>query len=552
MTSPTQLPSWKALEKQAKKASNVSISSLFEQDQNRFEKYAIELPYMVVDYSKNRIDQDVKSLLIKLADESELVKWRSRFFNAEPINKTEQRPVLHMALRGSVDESLTIDNENVSELVNTELAGVKNFVRQVRSGEWRGYTGKWITDVVTLGVGGSNLGPQMVSEALKGYSDNRLNVHYVSNADGVQINNVLTTLNPHTTLFIVSSKTFTTAETMRNANTAKRWLEQSGATQGDIKNHFVAVTANLEKATEFGIGADNIFSMWDWVGGRFSLWSSIGLPIALELGFDVFAQLLEGANMMDKHFISAPFENNAPVMLALVGIWNSTFLGRGSHAILPYDQSLHMLPAYLQQAEMESNGKSVRWGGDKVDYSTCPILWGQLGINGQHAFYQLLHQGTQVVPADFIGSVESVDPVDGHHDLLMANFFAQTQALMQGVDEQQVAAQLRAGGTDESRIADLVTHKVHQGNRPSNTILLDKITPQSVGALIAMYEHKIFVQGIIWQVCSFDQWGVELGKMLAKGIEQELHDNTENKQHDSSTKNLIDRYKSVKTKNRKK
>ncbi|ROS01422.1 glucose-6-phosphate isomerase [Sinobacterium caligoides] len=546
MSSPSQLSSWKALEVLAQKSADVSLSSLFEKDPERFDKYAIELPYMLLDYSKNRIDDEVKSRLIELAEQSDLVKWRSRFFNAESINKTEQRPVLHMALRGSVDESLRIDEDNISELVNNELAAVKNFVRQVRSGEWRGYTGKWITDVVTLGVGGSNLGPQMISEALRGYSDNRFQVHYVSNADGVQINNALTTLNPHTTLFIISSKTFTTAETMRNANTAKHWLEQCGANQGDIKNHFVAVTADAARATRFGISADNIFSMWDWVGGRFSLWSSIGLPIALELGFDMFARLLDGANMMDKHFQTAPFAENAPVMLALVGIWNSTFLGRGSHAILPYDQSLHMLPAYLQQAEMESNGKSVRWSGEKVDYSTCPILWGQLGINGQHAFYQLLHQGTQVVPADFIGSVESVDPVDGHHDLLMANFFAQTQALMDGVNERQVADQLRAGGTEEERIAELVTHKVHQGNRPSNTILLDKITPESIGALVAMYEHKIFVQGVIWQVCSFDQWGVELGKMLAKRIEKELHDETLNPDHDSSTRNLIDRYKRVK------
>ncbi|MCJ8321618.1 MAG: glucose-6-phosphate isomerase, partial [Colwellia sp.] len=383
------------------------------------------------------------------------------------------------------------------------------------------------------------LGPQMVTEALKQYSDNSVNVHYVSNVDGTQIANILRPLNPEKVLFIVSSKTFTTTETMTNAKTAMKWLVSSSFDQSAIAKHFIAVSSNKKNATEFGIAPENIFDMWDWVGGRFSLWSAIGLPIAIDLGFERFIELLEGADEIDRHFYETPLEQNAPVILALLSLWNCTFLGAQSQAILPYDQPLHMLSAYLQQAEMESNGKSVNWQGESIDYSTVPSIWGELGINGQHAFYQYLHQSNNIVPADFIGSVESVTPVQGHHQTLMANFFAQTQALMQGVDEQQVRADLKAKGRTPEYIDKVAPHKVHKGNRPSNTILMKRISPRSIGSLIALYEHKIFTQGILLQICSFDQWGVELGKGLANSIEVELEENDISANHDSSTKGLM-------------
>ncbi|MBA6417731.1 glucose-6-phosphate isomerase, partial [Colwellia sp. 6M3] len=422
----------------------------------------------------------------------------------------------------------------------------KTFSEKVRQGLWSGYSGKRITDVVNIGVGGSNLGPQMVTEALDQYSDNSVNVHYVSNVDGTQIANVLRPLNPEKVLFIVSSKTFTTTETMTNARTAMKWLVSSSFDQSAIAQHFVAVSSNKKNAMEFGIAEENIFDMWDWVGGRFSLWSAIGLPIAIDLGFERFIELLEGAHEIDQHFCNTPLAENAPVILALLSVWNCTFLGAQSQAILPYDQTLHMLSAYLQQAEMESNGKSVSWDGDSISYPTVPSIWGELGINGQHAFYQYLHQSNNVVPADFIGSVESVTPVHGHHETLMANFFAQTQALMQGVNETQVRADLKAKGRTQDYIDKVAPHKVHKGNRPTNTILMKRISPRSLGSLIAMYEHKIFVQGIILQICSFDQWGVELGKGLANNIQAELSSGNLNNQHDSSTIGLINFYQSYK------
>ncbi|WP_085298311.1 glucose-6-phosphate isomerase [Cognaticolwellia mytili] len=547
MSSRQLLPSWKKLAKHADNMKLQHMNDLFATDENRFDKFSIELPNMLLDYSKNLIDSETKQSLIELANECELAAWRNKMFSGEKINKTEDRAVLHTALRGSVDEDLVLDGKNISQQVNDQLEKMANFVEQVRQGRWLGYSGKRITDIVNIGVGGSNLGPQMVTEALKNYSDNCVNVHYVSNVDGAQIAEILRPLEPEKVLFIVSSKTFTTTETMTNAKTAINWLTAASFDEKSVAKHFVAVTANTENAMSFGIKQENIFDMWDWVGGRFSLWSAIGLAIALDLGFDKFKQLLAGANAMDKHFVEAPFEQNMPVIMALLSVWNTTFLGAKSQAILPYDQTLHMLAAYLQQAEMESNGKSVTWDGSEISYPTVPSIWGELGINGQHAFYQYLHQSNNVVPADFIGSVASVTPIKGHHETLMANFFAQTQALMTGVDEQQVREDLQAKGRTADYIDKVAPHKVHKGNRPTNTILLKRIDPYNLGQLIALYEHKIFVQGIILQVCSFDQWGVELGKGLAANIQQELENKKLSANHDCSTKRLMNYYLSAKT-----
>jgi len=539
MQSRTSLTSWQKLITHAKTMKEQHMSSLFQQDSQRFEQFSIKLAPFLLDYSKNLISKETMSLLFDLARECNVEQWREDMFSGQRINSTEDRAVLHTALRSRSDKPIMLDGKDIKEDVQQSLNQMKEFSENVRQGHWKGYSGKRITDVVNIGVGGSNLGPQMVTEALKQYSDNSVNVHYVSNVDGTQIANVLRPLNPEKTLFIISSKTFTTTETMTNAKTAMKWLVSSSFDHTAIAKHFIAVSSNKKNATEFGIAAENIFDMWDWVGGRFSLWSAIGLPIAIDLGFERFIELLEGADEIDRHFYETPLEQNAPVILALLSLWNCTFLGAQSQAILPYDQPLHMLSAYLQQAEMESNGKSVNWQGDTIDYPTVPSIWGELGINGQHAFYQYLHQSNNIVPADFIGSVESVTPVKGHHQTLMANFFAQTQALMQGVDEQQVRADLKAKGRTPEYIDKVAPHKVHKGNRPTNTILMKRISPRSIGSLIALYEHKIFTQGILLQICSFDQWGVELGKGLANDIQKELSQNIINKQHDSSTSGLI-------------
>ncbi len=546
MTERQTLPSWKKLTQLAQQKKSQHMNDLFAQDSERFTKFSVELPKLLLDYSKNRIDSETMTSLFALAKETKVAEWREKMFAGKKINKTENRAVLHTALRGSCDKNLEVDGKNVLKQVEAQWQKMEAFVNKVRQGHWLGYSGKRITDIVNIGVGGSNLGPQMVTEALKHYSDNSVNVHYVSNVDGAQIVEILRPLDPEKVLFIVSSKTFTTTETMTNARTAIKWLTASSFSEKAVAKHFVAVTANKANAMEFGIEADNIFEMWDWVGGRFSLWSAIGLPIALDLGFEQFKALLNGANEMDEHFISAPFEQNMPVIMALLSVWNTTFLGFQSQAILPYDQTLHMLSAYLQQAEMESNGKSVSWDGKKIDYATVPSIWGELGINGQHAFYQYLHQSNNIVPADFIGSVASVTPVKGHHETLMANFFAQTQALMTGVNEQQVRADLKAKGRSDDYIDMVAPHKVHQGNRPTNTLLLKRIDPTTLGNLIALYEHKIFVQGIILQICSFDQWGVELGKGLAAKIQQELEEKHISAHHDCSTESLLRYYLSVK------
>ena len=545
MTSRTQLNSWKKLQSLAEDIKSTHLNQLFKQDPERFDNFSLKLDNMLFDYSKNLINQEILDTLIELANDVELSHWREKMFNAERINLTENRAVLHTALRNRSLSPIMLDGENVTEQVEAQLEKMKGFVQQVRQGSWLGYSNKRITDIVNIGVGGSNLGPQMVTEALKHESDQSVNVHYVSNVDGTQISEVLAPLNPEKVLFIISSKTFTTTETITNANTAVAWLLNKSQDKASIAKHFVAVTANKENAMKFGIDGESIFSMWDWVGGRFSLWSAIGLPIALDIGFEKFIQLLEGAHEMDEHFKHAPFEQNAPVLLALISLFNCTFLGFKSQAILPYDQSLHMLSAYLQQAEMESNGKSVNWHGEQVPYATVASIWGELGINGQHAFYQYLHQSNNVVPADFIGSIEPVSGLKHHHTTLMANFFAQTQALMTGVNEQQVRQDLKAKGRVQQVIDKIAPHKVHEGNRPTNTLLMSKITPHTIGQLIALYEHKIFSQGILLQICSFDQWGVELGKGLAANIEDELNSDSSCADHDGSTANLIKHYKAL-------
>ena len=546
MTGRESLASWQFLEAHAREMKGQHMRTLFRDDNSRFEQFSIELPGLLLDYSKNLITSETVAALLKLAVETDVEGWRQKMFTGMAINQTENRAVLHTALRAASGTGCNIDGENIDEEIAQTLLLMERFTEQVRTGAWLGFSQMPVSDIVCIGIGGSHLGPQMVTEALKNYSDNHLQIHYVSTVDGTQIADVLSTLDPATTLFVISSKTFTTAETMTNAGTALQWLKAATTDADAVGKHFVAVTSADNKAQKLGIDSQNIFPMWDWVGGRYSLWSAIGLPIALYLGFEVFRQLLAGANEMDQHFQNAPLGENAPVMLALIGVWNSTFLGAPSQAILPYDQPLHMLPAYLQQADMESNGKSVNWEGNEVPYSTGPIIWGQTGINGQHAFYQLLHQGTHIVPADFIGSVESLVPLKGHHDNLLANFFAQTQALMTGIDAAEVETDLRSKGMEEADIKRLVPHKVHRGNRPSNTLLMDKLDPRTLGKLLAMYEHKIFVQGIIWEIYSFDQWGVELGKVLAKTIEPLLNSESGEIELDDSTRNLIKHYQRIK------
>jgi len=538
----TALNSWKKLQSHAVIMKKRHMRDLFQDDNHRFEHYSVEHNRLLFDYSKNLVTEETMKLLLQLAAETDIEAYRNAMFCGDRINKTENRAVLHTALRNRSKTPLDFDGENITSQVEQELQRMENFVNKVRRGDWRGYSGKPIRDIVNLGVGGSNLGPKMVTEALKNLSNHSIRTHYVSNVDGTQIAEVLRPLNPESVLFIVSSKSFSTTETLTNARTAMRWLVSAAFDEKAIDKHFVAVTAKPEIAQDYGYCPDNIFRMWNWVGGRFSLWSAIGLPIALDFGFEKFIELLEGAHEMDQHFQNAPLAENTPVLMALMAVWNTTFLGCQSQAILPYDQTLHMLASYLQQAEMESNGKSVNWDGEAVDYPTVASIWGGLGINGQHAFYQYLHQSKNIVPADFIGTVESATQVEGHHEPLMANFFAQTQALMTGVNAQQVRDDLKAKGRHPDIIDRLVPHKVHSGNRPTNTILLKKLDPWTLGSLIAMYEHKIFVQGIILQICSFDQWGVELGKGLAEKIQLELNESKLNEDHDSSTFNLIEYY----------
>ncbi|WP_299288496.1 glucose-6-phosphate isomerase [uncultured Mucilaginibacter sp.] len=518
------------------------MKDLFAQDPERFKKFSITFEDILFDFSKNRVDEKTLALLIQLAKECQLKEAIEAMFTGEKINETEGRAVLHTALRNVTNKPLTVDGENITEEVNAVLKQMEPFSNAVISGEWKGYKGDEITDVVNIGIGGSDLGPVMVTEALKPYKT-RLNLHFVSNVDGTQITEILKDLNPATTLFLVASKTFTTQETMTNAHTARDWFIKGGGKDEDVAKHFAALSTNAKAVEAFGIDTKNMFVFWDWVGGRYSLWSAIGLSIALSIGFDNFKELLTGANAADEHFRNTDFEQNISVMLGVIGIWYNNFFGAETEAILPYDQYLHRFAAYFQQGDMESNGKHVDRNGNIVDYSTGPIIWGEPGTNGQHAFYQLIHQGTKIIPCDFIAPAQSHNPTGEHHPILLSNFFAQTEALMNGKTEQEVTEELKASGKSAAEIEKLAPFKVFEGNRPTNSILLKKITPRSLGSLIAFYEHKIFVQGIIWNIFSFDQWGVELGKQLAVKIQKELKGDEAVSDHDSSTNGLINQYK---------
>lgn len=522
-----------------------SLKDLFSEDPQRFEKFSVLFDDMLLDYSKNRIDDTTMALLVQLAKECKLDEAIKAMFSGDIINQTEGRPVLHIALRNQSDKSILVDGKDVMGDVNAVLAKMEKFSQAIISGEWKGHTGKAITDVVNIGIGGSDLGPVMVTEALKAYK-NHLNLHFVSNIDGTHLVETLKPLDPETTLFLVASKTFTTQETMTNANSAREWFLNSGAETSAIAKHFAALSTNAKDVAAFGIDTENMFGFWDWVGGRYSLWSAIGLPIALSIGFDNFKQLLAGAHAADNHFETTPFENNVPVIMALVGIWYINFFDAETQAILPYDQYMHRFAAYFQQGDMESNGKHVDRNGEEVTYETGPIIWGEPGTNGQHAFYQLIHQGTRLVPCDFIAPAQSLNPIGDHHPILLSNFFAQTEALMNGKTLDQVNEELQKDGKSEDEMAKIAPFKVFEGNRPTNSILLKRVTPYSLGSLIAIYEHKIFVQGIIWNIFSFDQWGVELGKQLAKSILPELKDDQPVHSHDASTNGLINQYKNWK------
>ncbi|XP_026728409.1 glucose-6-phosphate isomerase [Trichoplusia ni] len=526
-------------------ADKINIQQLFQQDADRFNKFSLRIPTpndgdILLDYSKNRINEQLWSLLLNLAKSRNVEKARDAMFSGEKINFTEDRAVLHIALRNRQNRPILVGGKDVTPDVNAVLAHMKEFSGQVISGQWKGYTGKAITDVINIGIGGSDLGPLMVTEALKPYA-NQLKVHFVSNIDGTHLAEVLKRLNPETALFIIASKTFTTQETITNATSAKTWFLEAAKDPSAVAKHFVALSTNAEKVTAFGIDANNMFGFWDWVGGRYSLWSAIGLSISLYIGYDNFEKLLEGASFMDNHFTTAPLEKNAPVILALLGVWYSNFYGAETHALLPYDQYLHRFAAYFQQGDMESNGKYVTRSGAQADYSTGPIVWGEPGTNGQHAFYQLIHQGTRLIPCDFIAPAQTHNPISNgiHHKILLANFLAQTEALMKGKTSDEAKAELEKSGMAADAVAKILPHKVFKGNRPTNSIVVKKVTPFTLGALIALYEHKIFTQGVIWDINSFDQWGVELGKQLAKAIEPELLDNKPVTSHDGSTNGLI-------------
>ena len=541
---PTNTQAWKALETHQAQLAHTTIADLFKQEQNRFNDYSLTFENQIlVDFSKNKINQETLKLLHQLAKESALDEAINAMFTGEKINRTENRAVLHTALRNRSNTPIYVDGKDVMPEVNAVLAKMSAFCDRVISGEWKGYTGKAITDVVNIGIGGSDLGPYMVTEALRPYK-NHLNMHFVSNVDGTHIAETLKKVNPETTLFLVASKTFTTQETMTNANSARDWLLAAAKDNSAVAKHFAALSTNGKAVAEFGIDTNNMFEFWDWVGGRYSLWSAIGLSIALSIGFDNFEALLSGAHEMDKHFRTAPLEKNIPATLALVGLWNTNFLGAQTEAILPYDQYLHRFAAYFQQGNMESNGKYVDRNGDVIrDYQTGPIIWGEPGTNGQHAFYQLIHQGTMLIPCDFIAPAQSHNPLGDHHSKLLSNFFAQTEALAFGKTKEEVEAEFVKAGKSLDEVKDIVPFKVFTGNKPTNSILVQKITPFVLGALIAMYEHKIFAQGVIFNIFSFDQWGVELGKQLANRILPELADKENVSSHDSSTNGLINQFK---------
>ncbi|HGH3374242.1 TPA: glucose-6-phosphate isomerase [Kluyvera cryocrescens] len=541
---PTQTAAWQALQKHFDEMKDVTIAELFAKDGDRFAKFSATFDdQMLVDFSKNRITEETLAKLLDLAKETDLSGAIKSMFSGEKINRTEDRAVLHVALRNRSNTPIVVDGKDVMPEVNAVLEKMKSFSEAIISGQWKGYTGKAITDVVNIGIGGSDLGPFMVTEALRPYK-NHLNMHFVSNVDGTHIAETLKTLNPETTLFLVASKTFTTQETMTNAHSARDWFLASAVDQKHVAKHFAALSTNGKAVSEFGIDTANMFEFWDWVGGRYSLWSAIGLSIILSVGFDNFVELLSGAHAMDQHFATTPAEKNLPVLLALIGIWYNNFYGTETEAILPYDQYMHRFAAYFQQGNMESNGKYVDRNGDKVAHQTGPIIWGEPGTNGQHAFYQLIHQGTKVVPCDFIAPAITHNPLTDHHPKLLSNFFAQTEALAFGKSREVVEQEYRDQGKDPATLDYVVPFKVFEGNRPTNSILLREITPYSLGALIALYEHKIFTQGAILNIFTFDQWGVELGKQLANRILPELNDDKAINSHDSSTNGLINRYKS--------
>jgi glucose-6-phosphate isomerase len=525
---------------------NLSIKNLFQQNSQRFAEFSLIFEEnLLVDFSKNRINAETFALLMSLARECGLAEGISQQFGGAKINATENRAVLHTALRNRSQKPVLVDGQNVMPEINAVLEKMQGFTQKVVSGSWKGYTGQPITDIVNIGIGGSDLGPVMVTEALKPYA-NHLRVHFVSNVDGTHIAEALRKVSPETTLFLIASKTFTTQETMANAHSARRWFLEAAKNEVFVKSHFVALSTNEKEVTQFGIDPANMFGFWDWVGGRYSLWSAIGLSIALSIGYDNFVELLEGAHAMDNHFAEQPFEQNIPVVLAMLGILYNNFYGAESHALLPYDQYMHRFAAYFQQGDMESNGKYVDRNGQRVAYQTGPIIWGEPGTNGQHAFYQLIHQGTKLIPCDFLAPAQSHNPLGAHHEMLMSNFFAQTEALMNGKTQEEVLAEFEKAGKKPEDVAQLVPFKVFEGNRPTNSILFKKLTPRTLGSLIALYEHKIFVQGVVWNVYSYDQWGVELGKQLANKIYPELTTADPVDSHDASTNGLINTYKNWK------
>ena len=544
MSQLTESPAWQALTRHHAQAKTLHMRALFADDPARIDRFSLEVGELFLDYSKNRVTKETMRLLVALAEQQAVAGWRDRMFAGEMITGTEDRAVLHVALRNRSNGPILVSGKDVMPEVNAVLAKMRRFTDALRIGAWKGWTGKRITDVVNIGIGGSDLGPVMATEALRHYWQEGLRAHFVSNIDGTQMAETLKALDPETTLFIVASKTFTTQETLLNAHSARAWLVDRAKDEGAVAKHFVAVSTATQEVKKFGIDPDNMFEFWDWVGGRYSLWSAIGLPIACVIGMDRFEEFLAGGHAMDEHFRTAPLERNAPVILGLLGVWYLNFFGAQTQAILPYDQYMHRFPAYFQQGDMESNGKRVDKQGRPIeDYTTGPIVWGEPGTNGQHAFYQLIHQGTRLVPADFIAPVETQNRLGDHHLVLLANVFAQTEALMKGKTEEEARAELEAQKLPAARVAELAPHKAFPGNRPTSSILVQKITPKTLGMLVALYEHKIFTQGIIWNINSFDQWGVELGKQLAKKIEPELRGPGDVSSHDASTNGLINRWK---------
>lgn len=540
---PLKTSAWRKLSSHYASIKDLHMREMFKDDPERYSTFSLRLGDMLVDFSKNIITEETIELFIQLAKEVKLKDATERMFIGDRINETENRAVLHTALRNRSGSPVYVDGKDVMPEVKTVLDRMKDFSERVISGHWKGYTGKSVTDIVNIGIGGSDLGPMMVTEALRPYRVPRIHSHFVSNIDSTHIVETLKRLSPETTLFMIASKTFTTEETMMNAHTARSWFLHTAKDEAHVQRHFVALSTNTDGVRKFGINTDNMFVFWDWVGGRYSLWSAVGLSIACAVGFDNFIEMLEGAHAMDRHFRDTPFRRNIPFILACIGVWYNNFFGAETEAILPYDQYMHRFPAYFQQGNMESNGKSVDREGNKVTYETGPVIWGEPGTNGQHAFYQLIHQGTKMIPCDFIAHAISHNDTGDHHRKLLSNFFAQTEALMNGKTAEEAEGELRESGKSREDIKRLVPYKVFPGNRPTNSILLKKLTPRTLGSLIAMYEHKIFVQGVIWNIFSFDQWGVELGKELAKSIFPKLQGDGEVSSHDSSTNGLINMYK---------